>query len=86
MFGERVTQQFLSQCMGIAECIIFAMCPLGVITAIVSVIRCAGHRSLRGIIGRAREGREIVEVELLSSTSEGKKPSNSQTIQCLRKI
>lgn len=65
-----MAQQFLSQCIGIADNIIFAVAPLGVITAIVSAVRCGGPEAFKAIIGRGREGRGIVEVELLSSTSE----------------
>lgn len=47
----------------------FAMGPLGIITAIVSAIRCSGPNSIKALIGRSREGRAAAEVELLSSTS-----------------
>ena len=69
LFGEKVTMQFLSESMGGWEHIIFAMAPLGIITAIVSAIRVSGPSWLRAIIGRARECRGAVEVELMSSTS-----------------
>lgn len=69
LFGEQVAVQFMSQSMGIADNIIFAVAPLGIITAIVSAIRVGGPRSLRVIIGRARESRPTVEIELMSSTS-----------------
>ena len=55
--------------MGIADSIMFAMAPLGIITAIVSAIRCSGPVGLKALIGRSREGRAMVEIELLSSTS-----------------
>ncbi|WYZ35802.1 hypothetical protein EsH8_X_000449 [Colletotrichum jinshuiense] len=45
------------------------MAPLGVITAIVSVIRVCGGPSLRAFIGRAQEGGGVSEAELCSSTS-----------------
>ncbi|KAK1452524.1 hypothetical protein CMEL01_16753 [Colletotrichum melonis] len=48
---------------------IFAMAPLGVITAVVSAIRVCGGHSLRAVIGRAQEGRGIAEAELCSYTS-----------------
>ena len=55
--------------MGWADNIIFAMAPLGVITAIVSAIRVGGPTWLKAIIGRARENRAAAEAELMSSTS-----------------
>ncbi|KKP03785.1 hypothetical protein THAR02_04115 [Trichoderma harzianum] len=39
LFGERVTMQFLSQAMGISDCIILSMAPLGIVTTIVAAIR-----------------------------------------------
>lgn len=51
------------------ESFIFAMGPLGILTAIVGAIRVSGPSWLRAVIGRAREGVGVVEVELLSSTS-----------------
>jgi hypothetical protein len=49
--------------------IIFAMAPLGILTAIVAAIRVGGPSWLRAVVGRARENRAIVEMELMSSTS-----------------
>ncbi|KAF8460814.1 hypothetical protein BDZ91DRAFT_831923, partial [Kalaharituber pfeilii] len=69
LFGEQVTKQFMSQSMGWSEHVIFAMAPLGTITAIVSAIRVGGPNWMKATIGRARESRGIVEVELMSSTS-----------------
>lgn len=69
LFGERVAQQFMSQAMGWADITIFAMAPLGIITAIVGAIRVAGPGWLKSVIGRAREAFAIPELELLSSTS-----------------
>ncbi|KAF8243174.1 hypothetical protein K440DRAFT_562474, partial [Wilcoxina mikolae CBS 423.85] len=54
---------------GWLEHIIFAMAPLGILTAIVSAIRVGGPSWLRAVIGRARENRAMVEMELMSSTS-----------------
>lgn len=68
VFGERVAQQFMSQSMGIADNIIFAVAPLGIVTAMVGAIRVAGPRVLRSLIGRARERRADVEIELMLST------------------
>jgi hypothetical protein len=61
--------QFMSQSMGWADNIIFAMAPLGIITAIVSAIRVGGPPWLKAIIGRARENLAVAEAELMSSTS-----------------
>ncbi|KAF7556041.1 hypothetical protein G7Z17_g1724 [Cylindrodendrum hubeiense] len=69
LFGERVTTQFLSQSFSIYDCIIFAVCPIGIVTAAVSAIRAAAPNSWRTLIGRAMESRATVELELLSSTS-----------------
>jgi len=49
--------------------IIFAMAPLGIVTAIVGAIRVSGPAWARAFIGRARESRAAAEIELMSSTS-----------------
>ena len=59
----------MSQSMGKVEDLIFACAPLGIITAMVAAIRVGGPGALQAIIGRARETRGMVEVELMSSTS-----------------
>ena len=69
LFGEQVTKQFMSESMGWADHIAFAMAPLGVVTGIVGAIRVGGPTWLKAIIGRARENRAMAEVELMSSTS-----------------
>jgi len=69
LFGEQVTKQFMSQSMGWYDHIIFAMGPLGIITAVVGAIRVGGPNWLKAIIGRARESRGAAEMELMSSTS-----------------
>ncbi|OAA42338.1 ankyrin repeat protein [Beauveria brongniartii RCEF 3172] len=70
LFGERVTQQFMSQSTGWADHILLSMAPLGIITAIVGAIRVGGPSWLKAIIGKARENFAVVESELLSSTSD----------------
>ncbi|KAI1524447.1 ankyrin repeat-containing protein, partial [Pyrenophora tritici-repentis] len=70
LFGEQVTKQFLSESLSTWDNIIFAVSPLGILTAVVSAIRVCGSPSLRAFIGRAQEGPGIAEVELLSCTSE----------------
>jgi ankyrin repeat protein len=69
LFGAEVTTQFLSQSLTWADSILFAIGPLGVITAMVSAIRVGGPYGLRSFIGRAREPRAEVERVLMSSTS-----------------
>jgi len=59
----------MSQSVSWVEDIIFAMAPLGIITAITGAIRVGGTRWMKAVIGRAREGNGVVEVELMSSTS-----------------
>jgi hypothetical protein len=69
LFGEQVTKQFLSESLSPLDNFIFAMAPLGILTAVVSAIRVCGSSSLRAFIGRAQEGDGVVEAELCSSTS-----------------
>lgn len=84
LFGENVAKQFLGSMTGMyfvlflvallrrtgfSDIIIFAMAPIGVITAVISAIRVGGPTWLKAIIGRARENRSQAEVELMSSTS-----------------
>lgn len=81
LFGEQVAKQFLSESMGWADDILFAIAPLGVITGVVSAIRVGGPTWLKAVIGRAREGRANVELELMSSNSlEVGEMWNGQTI------
>ncbi|KAK8257849.1 ankyrin repeat-containing domain protein [Phyllosticta capitalensis] len=69
LFGEEPTKQYLSETTLPEDVIIFAMAPIGILTALVSVIRVCGSPSLRAFIGRAQEGEGNAEVELQSSTS-----------------
>jgi hypothetical protein len=69
LFGEAVAKQFMSESLGWSDNIIFAMAPLGIITAMVGAIRVGGPNWLKAIIGRAREHRATAEMELMSSTS-----------------
>lgn len=68
LFGEQVTTQYLAESTSVLDSIIFAMAPLGILTAIVSVIRVCGSPLLRAFIGRAQEGSGVAEVDLCSST------------------
>ncbi|KAJ9359990.1 hypothetical protein DTO027B9_1542 [Paecilomyces variotii] len=70
LFGEQVTKQFLSESLNVLDNYIFALAPLGILTAVVSVIRVCGNSSLRAFIGRAHEGPGEAEHELLSCVSE----------------
>jgi hypothetical protein len=69
LFGEQFAKQFMSESLGWLDNIIFAMAPLGIITAIVGAIRVGGPTWLKAVIGRARENRAAPEIELMSSTS-----------------
>ncbi|RWA06548.1 hypothetical protein EKO27_g8555 [Xylaria grammica] len=69
LFGEAPTKQYLSECLTPEDIVIFAIAPLGIITAVVSAIRVRGTPSLKAFVGRAQEGAGTVEVELCSSTS-----------------
>ena len=69
LFGESMTKQYLSESTSFLDYFIFAMAPIGIITAIVSTIRVCGHSSLRAFIGRSQEGDGVVEAELCTSTS-----------------
>jgi ankyrin repeat protein len=69
LFGEQVAIDFMAGSLSWTEDIIFAMGALGVITAMVGAIRVGGPVWLKAIIGRARESRADIEMELLSSTS-----------------
>lgn len=61
--------QFLSQAMGISDCIILSMAPLGIVTTIVAAIRVGGPSWLKALIGRATENLAAAELELMSSSS-----------------
>jgi ankyrin repeat protein len=69
LFGEQVTKQYLSESVTTLDYFIFAMAPMGVLTAVVSAIRVCGSPALRAFIGRAQEGAGSAEAELCSSTS-----------------
>ena len=70
LFGEQVTKQFLSESTSVIDNFIFALAPLGILTAVVSAIRVSTNLPLKAFIGRAQEGRATAEVELLSCTSD----------------
>ncbi|KAM3447892.1 hypothetical protein MY3296_008308 [Beauveria thailandica] len=42
LFGEKVVMQFLSQSLGLADCVALAMAPIGIITIIVGVLIWSG--------------------------------------------
>ncbi len=70
LFGEQVTKQFLSESVSFLDNVIFGLGPLGILTAVVSVIRLYGKASLKSFIGRAQEAHGVAEAELCSSTSQ----------------
>ncbi|KAF8253802.1 hypothetical protein K440DRAFT_575724, partial [Wilcoxina mikolae CBS 423.85] len=69
LFGEQFAKQYLSESFVYLDHIIFAMAPLGILTAIVAAIRIGGPSWLRSVVGRARENLAAAEIELMSSTS-----------------
>ncbi|KAJ3532020.1 hypothetical protein NM208_g8622 [Fusarium decemcellulare] len=69
LFGDAITKQYLSESTSFLDYLIFAMGPIGVLTAIVSTIRVCGHSSLRAFVGRSQEGEGTIEAELCTSTS-----------------
>ncbi|KAM0550207.1 hypothetical protein ACHAPJ_009055 [Fusarium lateritium] len=69
LFGEQITKQYLSESIYKTDYFIFALAPIGILTAVVSTIRVCGSPSLRAFIGRAQEGGGSAEAELCSSTS-----------------
>jgi hypothetical protein len=56
LFGDAITKQYLSESTSLFDYIIFALAPIGLMTAVVSVIRVCGGTWLRSFIGRAQEG------------------------------
>ncbi|KAF8541770.1 hypothetical protein BDD12DRAFT_945844 [Trichophaea hybrida] len=70
LFGEQFAKQYLSQSFSLIDSIIFALAPLGIITAVVGAIRVGGPMWLKAAIGRARENRAVAELELMTSTSD----------------
>ncbi|KAH7140995.1 hypothetical protein EDB81DRAFT_843997 [Dactylonectria macrodidyma] len=68
LFGESMTKQYLSESTSFLDYFIFAMAPIGILTAIVSSIRVCGSTWLRAFIGRSQEGDGVIEAELCTST------------------
>jgi hypothetical protein len=69
LFGDSMTKQFLSESTTFLDYIIFAVAPIGILTALVSATRLCGSTALRAFIGRSQEGQGAVEAELCTSTS-----------------
>src|SRR4051794_26471573 len=69
LFGEKFATQFASESLDWLDHLIFAMVPLGIVTAMTAAIRVQGPRAARAFIGRARENVATSEIELMSSTS-----------------
>ncbi|EGX91233.1 ankyrin repeat domain-containing protein 28 [Cordyceps militaris CM01] len=68
LFGEAMTKQYLSESTSFLDYFIFAMAPIGVLTAMAAAIRVCGYSTLRAFIGRSQEGQGTVEAELCTST------------------
>jgi hypothetical protein len=69
LLGDSMTKQFLSESTTFLDYIIFAVAPIGIITAVVSAVRLCGSMALRAFIGRSQGGQGAVEAELCTSTS-----------------
>ncbi|KAI8624863.1 hypothetical protein F5Y19DRAFT_467519 [Xylariaceae sp. FL1651] len=69
LFGENITRQYFSESTQFLDYFIFAMAPIGIVTALSSAIRVCGDSTLRAFIGRAQEGDGAIEAELCTSTS-----------------
>lgn len=69
LFGDQFARQFASESLTWIDHVILAMVPLGILTIITGAIRVQGPRIAKSFIGRARENRALVELELMSSTS-----------------
>ncbi|KAJ8108493.1 hypothetical protein OPT61_g8136 [Boeremia exigua] len=69
LFGDQFARQFASESFTWVDHLIFAMVPLGILTAITGAIRVQGPRIAKSFIGRGRENRALAEIELMSSTS-----------------
>ncbi|UPL02498.1 hypothetical protein LCI18_013432 [Fusarium solani-melongenae] len=69
LFGDAFAKQFMSESLTWVDHLIFAMVPLGIITAITAAIRVQGMPVAKAFVGRARENRALAEIELMSSTS-----------------
>lgn len=52
LFGDQMTKQFLSMSMGWLDNALIAICPIGILTVMVSAIRIAGTSKLKTLIGR----------------------------------
>ena len=52
LFGDQMTKQFLSMSMGWADNTLIAVCPIGILTIMVSAIRIGGTSQLKTLIGR----------------------------------
>jgi hypothetical protein len=69
LFGDTMTTQYLSESTTIPDYIIFAVAPIGILTAVFSVIRVCGSPRFKAFIGHAQEASGAVEAELCTSTS-----------------
>lgn len=68
LFGGQITKQYLSESIYTSDYFIFALAPIGIITAIGSTIQVYGSPSPRAFINR-RQGGGLAEAEFCSSKS-----------------
>lgn len=52
LFGDQMTKQFLGMSMGWLDNAMLAICPVGILTVMVSAIRIGGTSKLKTLIGR----------------------------------
>lgn len=52
LFGEQVTKQFLSVCIGWPDVILLSLGPVGIITIMISTIRVSDLTWLKALVGR----------------------------------
>lgn len=52
LFGEQVTKQFLSVCLGWSDIMLLSLAPVGIITVMISTIRVGDVKWLKALVGR----------------------------------
>lgn len=53
LFGESMTKQYLSESTTWCDYLIFTMGPIGILTTIISIIRCYSYLWLKAFVGRS---------------------------------
>lgn len=69
IFFQDVTNEFLRQSTDLFDWVLFAIGPLGVGSVLLAAIRVLGSRFLKYRIGKAGEDEDLIEKDLMSSTS-----------------